>query len=80
MLRSGSSANSLLKSIVLLADFPLSEAALVSSEVVLSDCLVSVLMDACAESLCVSGLPFDGMGRVLSTLRGYGRNQHTAGG
>lgn len=63
LLRSGLSANSLLKSIVFLVDFPLLEAALVSSEAVLSDCLVgvSVLMDACAESLRVSGLPFDGM-------------------
>ena len=45
-------------------DFPLLESALVSSEAALSDCLVGVsaLMDVCAESLCVSGLPFDGMG------------------
>ena len=61
-LRSGSSANSLLKSIVFLVDFPLLEAVLVPSEAALSDCLVSVLMDACAESLCVSELPFGDMG------------------
>jgi len=62
-LRSKSSANSLLKSIVFWVDFPLLEAAFVPSEAGLSDCLVdaSVLMDACAESLCVSELPFDGM-------------------
>lgn len=64
-LRSGSSANSLLKSIVFLVDVPLLETALVSSEAALSGCSVGVsaLMDACTESLCVSELPFDGMGK-----------------